>query len=67
MTVGIDIEIEIMVERGTHRFALGHSELVEYVENVVSLRDHYPDWCPNYFDTEEVVELMQVFHFEPAG
>ena len=62
----IGIELEISIERARHKFALSYSELVEYVKNVVSFKDQYLDWCPNYFDTEEVMELMHIIHFESA-
>ena len=40
---GVGIYLEISIERSGQRFALGQSELVEQVEDVVPLRDQYPD------------------------
>ena len=32
----------------------------------MSLGDHDVVWGPNYFYTEEVMELLHIFHFELA-
>ena len=55
------------MEWGCHGFALGHSELVQQVEDVVPSRDHKSDRSPNYLDAEEVVELLHVRHLELVG
>ena len=57
----VDIYPEVSIERSGYRFALGESELVEQVEDVVPLGDQYPDWCPNYFDAEEVMSSCRSF------
>ena len=50
----------LMGTRRSFNKKASHPKLLEQVENVLPFRDQYPDWCPNYFDTEEVMEHMHI-------
>ena len=63
----VGIQFEVLVERGCHRFALNHPELIQQVDDVLPLGDHNSGWSSNYLDAKEVMVLLHVCHLKFAG
>ena len=57
----------VSIERGSDRLTLCHPKLLEKIEDIVPLREHDAARRLTYFYSDEVVELLHVFHVESTG
>jgi RNA-binding protein YlmH len=55
------------VQRRRDGLKVGHPELEEHIQCIMSLADQYAFKSTDHFDPEEVMKVSQILHVERCG